>query len=230
MSNQWLMPNKKAQGKLGRLPTASGAGGGGGGGRCQRRGAGGGAGGGAGCGAGRKITRGRDGEEERSPLRGAKVGLRRRRRQGALESLSLSDSLPTAGVNSTGAAALPTAGRSSSEDVLERESSSESEYEVTSTLVFWIHEYVSEYVYESGEPAGAPPTAGALVLLPEPATRALVLLLPEPALFCGLNGEIRQRLDLGCWLGRCVCHVVRHWQNAPCFSCLSWFVVIPLPF
>ena len=39
--------------------------------------------------------------------------------------------------------------------------------------------------------------------------------------FCGLNREIRQRLDLGCWLGRCVCHVVRHWQSDPCFSCLS---------
>ena len=41
---------------------------------------------------------------------------------------------------------------------------------------------------------------------------------------CGLNREIRQRLDLGCWLGRCVCHdVVRHWQSDPCFSSISGF-------
>ena len=66
------------------------------------------------------------------------------------------------------------------------------------------------------EPAAALPTAGTLLLepvaLPTAGAPFLLPALPNGT-FCGLNREIRQRLDLGCWLGGCVCHVVRHWPR-----------------
>ena len=132
MSARWWMPNKNPPGKLGRS-SVSGAGGGGG--RCggaglpTASGAGGGASGGAGRGGGalgRKIIiahrRGdrRRGESSLLLLRqlcrfrdtnstGASSSLPRRQRRCLRPGLlsSRSDIPPTAGVNSTGAAALP---------------------------------------------------------------------------------------------------------------------------
>ena len=163
----------------------------------------------------------------------------------------MGDSPPTAGVDSTGAAAPPMAGRSSSE------------YE----LVYEYEPPPSSTCFDGGkrcggnggggvsgggggggtrtpdlcsprantlptlplgvagpplrllEPAAALPTAGTLLLEPValPTAGAPFLLSALPtALFCGLNREIRQRMDLGwgCWLDGCVCHVVGHWPSA----------------
>ena len=117
------------------------------------------------------LVVGRDGEEEASPHLLAKLGLRLRRRQGVLESLSLAklDS-----VNSTGDAALPTAGRSSSEYVYVYESASSS---TCSAALPTLPLGLAGPALRLLETAAAPPTDGALFLLPEPATR---LLLPEP--------------------------------------------------
>ena len=215
------MPNKKPPGKLGSchhrqlscgaggggsgagLPTASGAAGGAGGGsggagRKTASGAGGGGGGaglptasgagGDGDGAGRKVIR-----------RGRRLGkiLRGERfRQYGSESFSLS--------NSTFTAAPPTAGRSSSEESFNEE--------VSDVYVYDVYESISSASGRAAalptavplagpalrllEPAAAPPTAGALVLL--------------------LAGPVRLTVRVPCRLPLA--------KRSLLFLCFSWFL------